>query len=142
MSPSTFSCRVLYVEDNPAEAHLLYSTLKDGSGPPVELTVLEDGEKALRFFDSNPFRPDVIVLDLNIPRIDGLTVLATLKSDPNLKSIPVLVFASPGTPNSKRADALKADLCLAKPFDLEGYRQLGDVIRELAQPRTESVAAR
>jgi chemotaxis family two-component system response regulator Rcp1 len=134
------SGRVLYVEDNPAEVYLLQSVLtKDPA--PFELTVLEDGEKALQFIQAKPFRPDVIVLDLNIPRVDGLTVLALLKADPSLKSVPVLVFASPGTPNSKLADDLKADLCLAKPFDLEGYRQLGDVIRDLHQTRSESVAA-
>ena len=140
MSTSPTSCHVLYVEDNPAEAHLLQSILKKNKNA-FDLTVLEDGEKALQFIEAKPFRPDVIVLDLNMPRIDGLTVLASLKADPSLKSIPVLVFVSPGTPNSKRADTLKADLCLAKPFDLEGYRQLGDVIRELGQPRSESAVA-
>ena len=128
------------MEDNPAEAQLLQFVLTQDPAP-YELTVLEDGEKALQFIEAKPFLPDVIVLDVNMPRIDGLTVLASLKADPSLKSIPVLVFVSPGTPNSKRADTLKADLCLAKPFDLEGYRQLGDVIRELGQPRSESVAA-
>ena len=141
MSPSPISCRVLYVEDNPAEAHLLGLTLNCGSLPPVELTVLEDGEEALQFIDAKPFLPDVIVLDLNVPRIDGLTVLATLKADPNLKSIPVLVFVSPNTPNSRRASELKADLCLAKPFDLDGYRQIGEVIRKLRRPRSEGAAA-
>lgn len=94
MSPSPSSCRVLYVEDNPAEANLLDSILKIGS-EPVELTVLEDGEEALQFIDFKPFRPDVIVLDLDTPRIDGLTVLATLKSDLKLKSIPVWSSSRP-----------------------------------------------
>ena len=139
MSTAPTSCRVLYVEDNPADAHLLKSVLTN-SPTPFELTVLEDGETALQFTKAKPFRPDVIVLDLNIPRIDGLTVLAAFKAEPDLKSIPVLVFVSPGTPNSRRADDLKADLCLAKPFDLEGYSQLGDVIRNLGQPRSKSMA--
>ena len=129
------------MEDNPAEAQLLQFVLTQDPAP-YELTVLEDGEKTLQFIEAKPFRPDVIVLNLNIPRIDGLTALAAFKAERDLKSIPILVFVSPGTPNSKRADALKADLRLAKPFDLEGYRQLGDVIRKLGQPRSESMAAR
>ena len=132
MSASSASCRILYVEDNPAEAHLLDSTLKSAC-VPFELTVLEDGEQALMFIEAKPFRPDVIVLDLNMPGIDGLTVLATLKADPTLKSIPVLVFVSPNTPNWKRARELKAELCLAKPFDLAGYDHVGDSIRQLSQ---------
>ena len=140
MSTSPISCHVLYVEDNPADAHLLHAVLRK-SPTPFDLTVLEDGEKAIQFIEAKPFRPDVILLDVNIPRIDGLTVLAAFKAEPYLKSVPVLVFVSPGTPNSRRADELKADLCLAKPFDLEGYRQLGDVIRRLGQPRSNSVAA-
>ena len=137
-SPTAY--RVLYVEDNPADAQLLDFILKNRD-EPVELTMLENGEAALEFINSKPFRPDVIALDLNLPRIDGLTVLAALKSDPSLKSIPVLVFVAPNTLQAKRAFELKADLCLAKPFDLEEYRQLGDVIRELGRPRSESVAA-
>ena len=105
------------------------------------MTVLEDGETALQFIEANPFRPDVIVLDLNIPRVDGLTVLAALKAEPDLKSIPVLVFVSPGTPSSRLAAELKADLCLSKPFDWNGYSQLGDVIRKLCRPRADCMAA-
>ena len=141
MSSSPDACRVLYVEDNPADVHLLDLTLKCESLEPVELTVLEDGEEALRFIESKPFLPDVIVLDLNVPRIDGLTVLATLKADPILKSIPVLVFVSPKTPNWIRAHELKADLCLAKPFDLDGYHDIGKAIRKLRRPRAEQAAA-
>ena len=140
MSTSPILGHVLYVEDNLAEAHLLQFVLKQDPAP-YELTVLEDGEKALQFIEAKPFRPNLIVLDVNIPRIDGLTVLAAFKAEPDLKSIPILVFVSPGTPNSKRADELKADLCLAKPFDLDGYGKLGDVIRKLGQPRSESTAA-
>ena len=140
MSTAPMSCHVLYVEDNPADAHLLQTVLGNFPGT-FELTVLDDGAEAIQFIEAKPFRPDVIVLDLNIPRIDGLTVLATLKTDPHLKSIPVLVFVSPGTPNCKQAEALKADLCVAKPFDLDEYWQLGHVIRELYQLRSESGAA-
>ena len=130
MSTSPTPCRVLYVEDNPGDAVLLQTVLSHGR-VPFEVTVLDDGEEAMQFIGSNPFRPDVIVLDIHIPMIDGLTILAALKADPHLKSTPVLVFVSPNSPNSKRAAALKADLCMAKPCDLDGYRQLGQVIWRL-----------
>ena len=119
MSTSPISFRVLYVEDNPADVHILQATLQN-LHTTFELTMLDDGAEALHFIDSKPFQPDVIVLDLNIPMIDGLTVLAALKADSTLKSIPVLVFVPPNSPNSRNAEALKADLHLSNPVDFDG----------------------
>ena len=78
MSISPIWGHVLYVEDNPAEAHLLLLVLTQDPAP-YELTVLEDDEKALQFIEAKPFRPDLIILDVNIPRIDGRTALAAFK---------------------------------------------------------------
>ena len=132
--------RVLYVEDNPADAYLLDFSLNPESLPSFDLTVLQDGEKALQFISSKPFQPELIILDVEIPKVDGLTVLAALKADPLFNGIPVLVFVVPNSPNSKRARELKADLCLAKPFDLEGFDEVRQAIQSLCPSRTESLA--
>lgn len=125
MPGSATERHLLYVEDNPGDVYLMRTLAGKLS---YSCTALEDGEDALRFIDSQPFRPDVIVLDVNIPKIDGLTVLAALKSDAGLKSIPVLVLVQPKSPDAARAEALKADLCLPKPLDWAGYLELGAVI--------------
>lgn len=141
MAASPIRCRVLYVEDNPADAQLLEAVLVGGQRL-LELIVLDDGEKAIHFIDSKPFRPNVIVLDLGIPKVDGLTVLARLKADASLQTVPVLVFVTPDSPNSRRADALNADLCLPKPLDLDGYRRVGTAILDLCRVDSEPSTTR
>ena len=139
--PALVSLRVLYVEDNPADAYLLDFSLNAESPPSFDLTILEDGEKALQFISSKPFKPDLIILDIGIPKVDGLTVLAALRADPQFNCIPVLVFVEPNTPNSKRAGELKADLCVAKPSDLEGFAHVRQAIQSLCPFQTEPLAA-
>ena len=83
----------LLIEDNPGDITLIKEALKEGQNS-IKLTVMEDGEEALvclRKHDKykNFPRSDIIVLDLNIPRKDGRDVLTEIKSDPELKHIPV-----------------------------------------------------
>ena len=114
MPTSPTSRHLLYVEDNPGDVHLLRTLAAELA---YDCTVLEDGEEALQVIHTKPFRPDVIVLDVNIRKIDGFTVLAALKLEGELKSVPVLVIVQP--------QALNADLSLLKPLDWVGYRALG-----------------
>jgi two-component system response regulator len=137
MFSSPAKCRILYIEDNPTDVQLLGMVLSQEPGN-FELIVLEDGDEGIAFIESPPFLPDVIALDLGLPKLDGFTVLTRLKDDPVMKSIPVLVFVSPNTRHSKRAEALRADFCLAKPCDLAGYQQIAQVILNLWHGRTES----
>src|SRR5512145_3282379 len=90
------SIEILLVEDNLADVRLTLETLKDEK-LHNNLSVVNDGVEALAFLRrEGPYaaavRPDLILLDLNLPRKDGREVLAEIKNDPNLKAIPVVVL--------------------------------------------------
>jgi CheY-like chemotaxis protein len=89
---------ILLVEDNPDEVLLTTETLKDAR-VSTRVHVASDGEQALDFVRGNNGyagvpRPDLILLDLNLPRKDGRQVLSELKADPDLKRIPVIVLTT------------------------------------------------
>ncbi len=99
---------LLLVEDNPGDAILMEEALKDGRGD-IRLNVAVDGEKALQYLHrevpySDAEKPDLIVLDLNLPKKHGLEVLSEIKKDPALREIPVVVLS--GSKNN--SDILKA----------------------------------
>ena len=117
---------ILLVEDNAADVRLTQEALKEGK-VRNNLTVARDGEEALEILrrigsHGGAARPDLILLDLNLPRKDGREVLATLKADPSLKHIPVVVL----TTSSAEVDILKsyqlhANCYITKPVDLEQF---------------------
>jgi CheY-like chemotaxis protein len=117
---------ILLVEDNPGDVRLTEEALKDGK-MLNNLSVVKDGEEALRFLRRQaPYadapRPDVILLDLNLPRKDGREVLADIKGDPELHRIPVVVLT---TSNHERdilkAYDLNANCYITKPVDLDQF---------------------
>ena len=117
---------ILLVEDNAADVRLTQEALKEGK-VSNNLTVARDGDEALEILQrrgaqAGAVRPDLILLDLNLPRKDGREVLATLKADPALKQIPVVVL----TTSSAEVDILKsyqlhANCYITKPVDLEQF---------------------
>jgi two-component system, chemotaxis family, response regulator Rcp1 len=89
---------ILHVEDNPGDVEMTRKILHQGR-LKFELHVVRDGEKAIAFLNkTGAYRdalvPDLIFLDLNIPKKNGHEVLAAIKEDPKLKSIPVIIFTS------------------------------------------------
>ncbi|HET9620025.1 MAG TPA: response regulator [Kofleriaceae bacterium] len=99
-SPATGLLRVLLVEDNPGDADLIRDTL-EASARPLDITVVGDGAAAtdyLRQIADDPTyghrRPDLVVLDLNLPRRDGRAVLTEIRRHPRLRPIPVVVLTS------------------------------------------------
>jgi CheY-like chemotaxis protein len=89
---------VLLVEDNPADARLTRDTLLEGA-VPKRIAVVKDGEEAVDYVRrrgafEGAARPDIILLDLNLPRRDGMQVLREIKSDPALRSITVIVLTT------------------------------------------------
>jgi CheY-like chemotaxis protein len=114
------------VEDNPADVVLIREALRD-YGIAIDLSVAIDGREALDFLHkSAPLRmaqrPDLILLDLNLPKIGGFEVLAVLKADPALREIPVIVLTSSGAPSDiDRAYSLAANCFLRKPVTLDEY---------------------
>lgn len=126
---------LLLVEDNPADVRLTEEALKEGQ-VPVSLSVASDGVEAVDFLYrrgkySKAPRPDLILLDLNMPRKSGREVLSEIKSDPDLKRIPVLVMTtSTAEQDIAKAYNLNANCYIAKPMELAG---LIDIIRSIEE---------
>jgi len=112
--------RVLVIEDAPATQRLIEMTLKlEG----WDVLVATTGEAGLEAAESDS--PDLVVLDIALPKMDGWQVLKTLRTDPATASIPVIVVTAHDTAESKtRADIATADAFLGKPFDVEALRRL------------------
>jgi CheY-like chemotaxis protein len=114
---------ILLIEDNPGDARLTQEALKDGK-VRNNLNVVYDGVEAIDYlFKRNKYvnatRPDLIILDLNLPKKNGQEVLAEIKVDDNLKSIPVIVLTiSKAEEDIVKAYNLHANCFLIKPIDL------------------------
>src|SRR5690349_5982848 len=90
--------RILLVEDNPADARLFQEAVKE-HGSVLQVEVVDNGEDALRFLLREPpfetaAEPRLIILDLNLPRLDGREVLERIKDDPKLRHIPVVILTT------------------------------------------------
>jgi two-component system, chemotaxis family, response regulator Rcp1 len=126
MSVYDGSIQVLLVEDNPGDVRLTKEALKEGK-LLNQLTVVGDGVEALSFLRkegkyADAIKPELILLDLNLPKKDGREVLAEIKADPKLRRIPVVVL----TTSSAEEDILKiydlhANCFITKPVDLEQF---------------------
>jgi len=120
---------ILLVEDNPGDVRLAQETLKE-SKVSNQLHVVEDGVEALAYLRKKgkyreAVRPDLILLDLNLPKKDGKEVLAEIKEDPDLKRIPVVVL----TISSDEADILKtynlhANCYITKPVNINQFHKV------------------
>lgn len=117
---------ILLVEDHPGDVRLTIEALKDGK-VLNRLTVAADGEEALAVLrrtgpDTGVPRPDVILLDLNLPKKSGFEVLAAIKEDPALKRIPVVVLTtSEAERDVLRTYELHANAYVVKPVDLQQF---------------------
>ena len=117
---------ILLVEDNPGDARLAEEALKEGK-VFNNLHIVDDGVKAMEFLRkqgeySNVRRPDLVLLDLNLPRKDGREVLEEIKQDPNLRRIPVVVLTtSQADQDVLRAYDLHANCYINKPVDLDKF---------------------
>ena len=133
------ACRIALVEDNPGDVQLIRLALRQ-AGVACELRVLHDGEEGMalarREQPYEDWHPDLVVLDLNLPKHDGLEVLAALRAHPVLRSVPVVVFSSSTSPQERaRVEELGAAMFLAKPPDLDAFLAVGPVLKHLLQDR-------
>lgn len=117
---------ILLVEDNPGDIRLIVEVLKEGK-VRNSLHVVEDGELALAYLRrqgayEQSVRPDVILLDLNLPKIDGHGVLEVIKEDDSLKHIPVIVLTtSEADQDILKAYNLHANCYIRKPVNLDDF---------------------
>jgi len=124
--------QLLLVEDSASDIRLVKEALKE-TGVPVQMTIMRDGVEALEHLRNVELgfagRPDIILLDLNLPRKNGREVLSEVKSSPNLKQIPVLVMTSSQSDEDvNQCYALNANCYITKPGDLDNYI---DVVRAI-----------
>jgi CheY-like chemotaxis protein len=117
---------ILLVEDNPGDVRLTQEIFKEGK-VRNQLSIAWNGEEALAFLHNEgrfagASRPDIIVLDLNLPRKDGREVLAEIKSDPDLKRIPVVILTtSQAESDLLQSYNLHANCYIVKPVDLDHF---------------------
>jgi CheY-like chemotaxis protein len=117
---------ILLAEDNPGDARLTVEGFKDAK-VRNNINIVEDGVEALAFLRQegkyvDAVRPDIILLDLNMPKKDGREVLTEIKADEDLKRIPVLVFTvSSAEKDILAAYNLQASAFITKPIDLDEF---------------------
>jgi CheY-like chemotaxis protein len=110
---------VLLVEDNPGDILLIHQTLARERFP-TSVHVAVDGEQAVQILAARQFEPDLVILDLNIPKVSGLSFLEQCRAD-----LPVVVFTSSSNPQDRRcAFELGVTEFIQKPTDLQAYTQV------------------
>jgi chemotaxis family two-component system response regulator Rcp1 len=120
---ATRHLEILLVEDNPADIRMMKEALAVGH-PAHHLSVANDGEEAISFLQrakefADAPRPDIVILDLKLPKKDGHAVLQAIKGHPELQSIPVVVLTSSKAPvDLTMSFKLHADAFVTKPFGL------------------------
>ncbi len=136
-SASERPTRILLVEDNPVDARLLLYALQEEQTWSTELVVAEDGEKAIRHLieqNSSAYGAglDLVILDLNLPKRDGIEVLQVIRTTAGLQSLPVIVFTSSPEDVSEgivRRANLEANCYIMKPANADDFLAVGRVLR-------------
>ncbi len=135
MNANNRPAEILVIEDNPGDVELIREAFHSGK-VLNNLNLAMDGEQAAAFlkreggYESAP-RPDLILLDLNLPRKDGFEVLADIRSDPGLSRIPVIILTSSQAERDiAKSYDLRANCFISKPVDVDEFLT---VIRSLGE---------
>ena len=131
----TNRCKILLIEDNPADVRLTVEAFRENHFDEIFYTV-KDGVEAIMFLRkqgaySDVPVPDLILLDLNLPKKNGREVLAEIKHDPELKRIPVVVLTTSNADEDiERSYDLHANCYITKPVDLDDFIYIAKTIKE------------
>jgi two-component system, chemotaxis family, response regulator Rcp1 len=126
---TTMPIKVLLVEDSPGDVRLTQEVLR-ATNSSVQLLIASDGADAMALLRRQGVhlhapRPDLILLDLNLPKMDGREVLSLIKSDANLKMIPTVILTTSGTEaDVAKSYQLQANCYLTKPVQLDAFEAL------------------
>ena len=121
--------KILIVDDNPGDVRLIQEAFR-GANWPSQIITAPDGTAALDYLyqresHAGAPRPDLILLDINLPKINGLEILRTIKSDSELMKIPVVIFSSSTADKDvMRSYNLHANGYIAKPHDVDGFKTM------------------
>lgn len=127
--------QILLVEDNPGDIRLTKEALKQ-CDLPTQLHVVTDGEQAVHYLKkessfNEATTPDILLLDLNLPKKNGFEVLETLRKDENLKHIPVIVLTtSVAEEDILRTHHANANCYISKPFDFSQFLTAIQIIKQ------------
>ena len=136
--PGAKPLHILIVEDNDADVLLVREALKH-SGLRFQLTHVLDGEQAILWLrsvgaDPTTTSPNLVILDLNIPKRDGWEVLSELRSIGEFRSTPIVILSSSGNPDDQaRAENLPAVIYIRKPSTLDDFMSVGREIRRFSR---------
>ncbi|MBQ1073176.1 response regulator [Micromonospora sp. C31] len=125
--------RILVVDDDPGDVLMIEEALADSDVEKV-IDVVSDGQEAMEFLrregrHTEARRPDVILLDLNMPRMDGRQVLGEVKNDEDLRTIPIVVLTTSNADTDIVGSyTLQANAYVTKPIDLDDFN---DVVRRI-----------
>ncbi len=129
------SISILMAEDSPSDAELARQAFKNGK-LMNDLTIVKDGVEAMAYlrkegqYASAP-RPDVILLDLNMPKKDGREVLEEIKADPNLRTIPVVILTTSEDENDiYKSYELQASAFITKPVEFDSFIEVARGIKQ------------
>jgi CheY-like chemotaxis protein len=122
---------ILIAEDNPADVYLIEEALREHQ-VPFTMTIAEDGEAAMDMIAAGQVRPDLILLDLNMPKRSGGEVLARLRQDKNCQKVPVIVLTSSDSPADREEIlSLGATSYIRKPTGLDEFLEIGAAIKRI-----------
>ena len=132
MAPPFRPINILLVEDNPGDVELTQDALRR-SKVATRVAVVTDGEQAMDYLQrggsEDEATPDLVLLDLNLPKKDGMEVLKEMKEDPNLKHIPVVILTTSEAERDILASyRLGANCFISKPVDLTEFRKVVESI--------------
>ena len=127
--------RIFLAEDNEADVNLVREALREHH-VPHELTVAQDGVSASQYINGvaagTNACPDVFLLDLNLPQMDGHELFALIRSSPACATTPVVILTSSDAPSDReRAKAMGASVYFRKPLDLLEFLELGNIVLQI-----------
>ena len=130
---------LLLVEDNLPDVLLVREAIRNEQ-LPLEIFTAPDGEKAIDFVskaerDPNAPCPDVLLLDLNLPKVDGFEVLRRIRASSRCKDIPVLVVTSSDSPDDRRQAASLGAGYFRKPITYDEFAKIGPVLRRFLEEK-------
>jgi len=126
--------QILVIEDNPMDVRLLRAALETVHEWPTDMTVAADGEEAINYLlDNQTLKPDLVILDLNLPKRDGLEVLQLIRITDYLYGLPVVMLSSSpeDVVKAKIANAnVEAELYITKPASVSEFLAIGAMLRD------------
>jgi chemotaxis family two-component system response regulator Rcp1 len=142
MQRNKLTRRLLVVEDNPTDALLLRRALTE-HGVDYEMVVVGDGEEAIEYLEKcKGAKPELIIVDLNLPKEDGIEVLKVYRGSPSFIETLMVILTSSDSPSERqRAEIIGVDAYLRKPIELDAFLALGGTLKKLLElpPKVQNV---